>query len=216
MVREQIEARGIADPVVLSALRRVPREWFVPAAERALAYQDHPLAIGDGQTISQPYVVALCAALVRPAPGVRALDIGTGSGYQAAILAATGAAVIGVERLPQLAARARAALSRLTSPEFGISAVPVHVADGARGWDAAAPYDAIVVAAAAERIPSALVDQLATLGRLVLPIGTTAQELVLVERRADGTTRETAVGPVRFVPLIHAPPPDDPPIGPVG
>lgn len=197
MVAEQIEARGIAAPRVLAAMRSVPRHEFVPAAQRAHAYEDRPLPIGEGQTISQPYIVALMTELAVPGPGVEVLEVGTGSGYQAAVLAACGAEVWSIEIVDPLARRAERDLARL-----GIDRVHVRSGDGYRGWPEAAPFDAILVTAAAPRVPGALLAQLRIGGRLVIPVGETGelQSLEVHERGETGfTVRE--VTPVRFVPM---------------
>lgn len=204
MVRDQLEARGIHDRAVLTAMGDVPREVFVPAGREGDAYADGPLSIGHGQTISQPYMVARmteCLALPdigwpwagRPA---RILDVGTGSGYQAAVLAHCGAEVVSVERDPDLAERAREHLSRAGY------AVTVHVGDGSAGYPACAPYDGIVVAAGSPSVPPPLVAQLADGGRLVIPIGDSrSQRLTIVRRRGDDFETTTADACV-FVPLI--------------
>jgi protein-L-isoaspartate(D-aspartate) O-methyltransferase len=199
MVAEQIEARGVRDPAVLRAMRVVPREEFVPAEERAVAYEDQPLPIGDGQTISQPYVVAFMTEAAQVRAGTRVLEIGTGSGYQAAVLAEIGADVYTVEIVPPLADSARAALART-----GYGRVHAHTGDGHAGWPEAVPFDAIVVTAAAPEVPAALLAQLAPGGRLVMPVGDAWQEIEVHERTADGIT-VTRLLPVRFVPLVGAP-----------
>ena len=198
MVAEQIKARGLTDPHVLSAMLRVPRHLFVEPTLHARAYEDTPLPIGLHQTISQPYMVALMtAALELHSEEERVLEIGTGSGYQAAVLAAMGARVISLERIPELAERARAVLGAVGLGER----VTVEVADGTLGWPADAPYDAIVVTAAAPQIPRPLVEQLARDGRLVLPIGDEElQTLVRIRRTADGLAEEY-LGECRFVKL---------------
>ncbi|HLT43714.1 protein-L-isoaspartate(D-aspartate) O-methyltransferase [Luteimonas sp. J16] len=198
MVERQIASRGIDDARVLAAMRAVPRHRFVPEAVAASAYLDQPLPIGHDQTISQPYVVALMTSLARPAPGARVLEVGTGSGYQAAVLAEMGAEVYTIEIVEPLAARAAQVLEAL-----GYDRVHVRAGDGYAGWPEHAPYDAIVVTAAPERIPRPLLDQLAPGGRLVIPVGPVhaTQELRLVEKDAGGQLRERSVTPVRFVPL---------------
>jgi protein-L-isoaspartate(D-aspartate) O-methyltransferase len=190
------------DAGVLDVLRRVPRHEFVPPDLRDRAYEDEPLPIGYGQTISEPYIVALMTDLVRPAPGGRALEIGTGSGYQAAVLATLGMQVHTIEIVPALAQQAAARLSAL-----GYGAVQVRQADGYYGWPQAAPFDAILVTAAAPQIPSPLIEQLKPGGRMVVPVGAAflTQELVLIEKLADRSVRTTALLPVVFVPLTHAP-----------
>jgi protein-L-isoaspartate(D-aspartate) O-methyltransferase len=199
MVEEQIAARGIADPAVLRAMRTVPRHEFVPARARADAYADRPLPIGHGQTISQPYVVALMTELATVKPGDRVLEIGTGSGYQAAILCAIGAEVYTVEILEPLARAAEAVLRRL-----GYGRVHVRHGDGSRGWPEAAPFAAVVVTAAAPEVPAALVAQLAPGGRLVIPVGEGEQELRVLVRTPSGIETRASV-PVQFVPLVVGP-----------
>ena len=196
MVRDQIAARGVSDPRVLAALRRVPRHLFVPGDRRGAAYEDRPLPIADGQTISQPYVVALMSELA-VGPGTRrALDVGTGSGYQAAVLAELVPSVDSLEVSAGLAAEARARLDAL-----GYADVRVHRADGRLGWEAGAPYDAIVVACAAPRVPAALLEQLAPGGRLVAPVGAVEQRLCLFEKLPDGRLERSFEGWVAFVPM---------------
>ena len=197
MVEHQIEGRGVRDERVLDAMRTVPRERFVPASEAHEAYEDRPLSIGRGQTISQPYVVALMAEAAELQPGDRVLEIGTGSGYGAAVLAHVAAQVWTVERHAPLASAAREALQAV-----GCTNVHVLHADGTRGWPDAAPYDAIVVTAAGREVPQVLLDQLVDGGRLVMPVGDGfAQELVRVRRVGDRHERED-LGGVRFVPLL--------------
>ncbi len=195
MVASQIEARRIRDPLVLEAMRTVPRHLFVPPEYREQAYADHPLPLGQRQTISQPYIVALMTELVRPRPGSKVLEVGTGSGYQAAVLAACGAEVYTIEILPELARRAEAVLKKL-----GYQNLHTRIGDGYDGWPEAAPFDAVVVTAAPDAIPQPLLDQLAPGGRLVIPVGSHSQDLVLVTRTADGFERRS-VTPVRFVPM---------------
>jgi protein-L-isoaspartate(D-aspartate) O-methyltransferase len=195
MVAEQIEARGVRDPRVLAALRRVPRHRFVPEAERASAYADRPLPIAAGQTISQPLIVALMSELAGVSPGERVLEVGTGSGYQAAVLAELGAEVHSIEIVPELAASARATLAAC-----GYGRVNVIAGDGYRGLPERAPFDAIVVTAAPDHVPQPLIDQLAVGGRLVIPIGDDFQELRVLER-THTDIEERAVSDVRFVPM---------------
>jgi len=195
MVEEQIERRGVRDPRVLEAMRTVPRHLFVPAGLRDRAYDDAPLPIGDGQTISQPYIVAFMTEAARLKPGDRVLEVGTGSGYQAAVLAAVGAEVMSIEILPGLAERARQALAAA-----GFAKVKVRTGDGFRGWPEAAPFDAVVVTAAPDEVPPPLLGQLKVGGRLVIPVGTGTQELIRVTRTAKGYERESLL-PVRFVPM---------------
>jgi protein-L-isoaspartate(D-aspartate) O-methyltransferase len=196
MVQSQIRARGISDGRVLAAMQRVPRHRFVPNHLWASAHADHPLPIGNGQTISQPYIVALMSELVRPVPKAKALDVGTGSGYQAAVLAELCEQVYSIEIVKQLADDAR---RRLVS--LGYDNVTVRCGDGYRGWPQQAPFDVIVVAAAPAEIPQPLLDQLAPQGRLVIPVGRYAQELVLVEKQPDGQLRRRTVAAVAFVPM---------------
>ncbi|MGH6693264.1 MAG: protein-L-isoaspartate(D-aspartate) O-methyltransferase [Gammaproteobacteria bacterium] len=200
LVDEHIVAAGISDPATLAALRSVPRHEFVPAREQPYAYEDIPLPIGHGQTISQPAVVAMMTELVRPRPGMRVLEVGTGSGYQAAVLAATGARVWTIEIFEALAKEASARLARL-----GYTNVVVRHGDGYAGWPDEAPFDAIVVTAAADSIPPALLDQLAPGGRLVMPVGeqSRTQALVLVEKDRTGKLSSRELLPVRFVPLLR-------------
>ncbi|MBN1883986.1 MAG: protein-L-isoaspartate(D-aspartate) O-methyltransferase [Candidatus Krumholzibacteriota bacterium] len=195
MTREQIAARGVRDPRVLEAMRAVPRERFVPARNASLAFADGPLPIGCGQTISQPYIVAYMTEALALGPGDRVLEIGTGSGYQTAVLAEIAAEVYTVETVTELAARARRLLG-----DLGYGNVFYRVGDGSNGWPEHAPYDAIVVTAAPPELPPALAAQLADGGRLVAPVGAGLQELVLVRRRGDGTTRRKLID-VRFVPM---------------
>jgi len=194
---EYLRQCGVQDERVLAAIAAVPRETFVPPALRHQAYDDYPLEIGEGQTISQPSVVARVTELAQVGPRDRVLEIGAGSGYQAAVLAMLSRFVFAVERLPRLAEGARARLA-----ELGIRNVSVQVMDGTLGWRAQAPFDAIVVSAAAPAIPPALVEQLTEGGRLVIPIGDLRrQELVRVVRRG-GDREESQHGPATFVPLV--------------
>jgi protein-L-isoaspartate(D-aspartate) O-methyltransferase len=199
MVAEQLEARGITDRRVLDAMARVRRDAFVDERDRRRAYLDMPLRIGFGQTISQPYMVALICQTADVHEGDRVLDIGTGSGYQAAVLAELGAEVHTVERIPELAERA---LGNLEAA--GYDSVDVHVGDGSLGLPELAPFDAIVVAAAAPEMPSALYEQLVTGGRLVVPVGGPyGQRLEVIVRSPEGPAVTRSV-PCRFVPLVGA------------
>ena len=186
-------------PAVRAALGKVERHRFVPAAQQSLAYRNHPLPIGSGQTISQPYIVALSTDLVAPRAGQRVLEIGTGSGYQAAMLAEIVAQVYSIELVPSLGKEAATRLRAL-----GYANVEVRIGDGYAGWPEQVPFDAIVVTAAAPRVPQALVDQLKPGGRMVIPVGASheAQELLLLVKRADGSVEKRSVLPVRFVPLV--------------
>ena len=196
MVEQQIERRGISNPRVLGALRAVERHRFVPAAGHADAYEDYPITIGYGQTISQPYVVALMTESIDPQPGDRVLEIGTGSGYQAAVLSLLVKAVYSIEIVAPLG---KAAAERLAA--MGYENVHVRVGDGYRGWPEEAPFDAIVVTAAPPEIPQALVDQLAEGGRMVIPVGTSHQELLMVEKKKGEVTKRV-ITVVRFVPMV--------------
>ena len=196
----QLRRQGIRDEAVLRALIRVPRELFVGQELRHLAYADEALPLAEGQSISQPIVVATMTEALKVNPGQHLLEIGTGSGYQAAVLADMGAEVVTVERLPGLAEQARVLLRHL-----GYHNVAVHTADGTLGWPQAAPYDRIMVTAAAPAVPPALLDQLREGGRLVAPVGTRrGQRLLVVRKDAAGPVETAALGPVRFVPLIGA------------
>jgi protein-L-isoaspartate(D-aspartate) O-methyltransferase len=195
MVVTQLVPRGITDRRVLEAMRTVPRHLFVPEAQRAQAYEDRALPVGEDQTISQPYIVALMTQLARVEPSARVLEVGTGSGYQAAILAQIGARVHTVEIIPALAHRARQTLDAL-----GYRTIEYGVGDGYRGWPEAAPFSAVLVTAAPDHVPQPLVDQLAIGGRLVIPVGADAQKLMVITRTGEGTRREEII-PVRFVPM---------------
>jgi len=197
MVERQLARRGIADARVLDAFRRVPREAFVRSDLARFAYQDNPLPIGEGQTISQPYVVALMTEAARVQPDARVLDVGTGSGYAAAILAELAGEVVAIERYASLADRARETLTRL-----GYRNVDVITGDGTRGVTAREPYDAILVAAGAPVVPHSLKEQLAEGGRLVIPVRADGhQDLMVITRHGDSFSEEN-LGGVRFVPLV--------------
>ncbi|HKA90677.1 MAG TPA: protein-L-isoaspartate(D-aspartate) O-methyltransferase [Haliangiales bacterium] len=199
MVERQIAARGLSDPAVLAAMLAVPREAFVPSALAAEAYEDTALPTDEGQTISQPYIVALMTAALAIRPGDKVLEVGTGSGYGAAVLAHIAAEVDTIEIREPLA---RAAEARLR--ELGVTNVRVRVADGAAGWPEHAPYDAVSVTAGSANVPPALLEQLAVGGRLVMPVGAPPFDLELVRltRRPDGTFRRDLLGGVQFVPLV--------------
>jgi len=197
MVERQLRRRGISDERVLAAMGRVPRELFVPPEVRELAYEDGALPIGFGQTISQPYIVGMICSLLSLAGPEQVLDVGTGSGYQAAVLAELAADVTTIERVPELVGQARAALAAA-----GYERVDVRLGDGSLGVPEKAPFDGIAVAAAAPRIPDQLYDQLGTGGRLVLPKGSRwGQDLVLVVKTGEGPVERRSV-PCRFVPLL--------------
>jgi protein-L-isoaspartate(D-aspartate) O-methyltransferase len=200
MVREQIVERGIRDSATVAAMGQVPRHEFVLSQFRRLAYEDTPLPIGHDQTISQPYIVALMTELIRPGPGQRVLEVGTGSGYQAAVLAAAGCRVWTIEIFTALADEARARLKRL-----GYDGVVVRHGDGYAGWKEEAPFDAVVVTAGADAVPPALIEQLAPRGRLAMPVGDphTDQRLVLLEKDSLGRVSTRYLVPVRFVPLLR-------------
>jgi protein-L-isoaspartate(D-aspartate) O-methyltransferase len=202
MVREQMEERGIRDPRVLEAMRTTPRHRFTLESEAAHAYGDYPLPIGEGQTISQPYIVALMTELARPRPGDRALEVGTGSGYQAAVLAPLVQHVYTIELEPTLGQRAAKLLQELEYDN-----VTTRIGDGYAGWPDEAPFDIVLVTAAPEEIPKPLLEQLAPGGRLVVPVGPSyaTQELQLIEKDASGKLTKRTVSPVRFVPLRRKP-----------
>ena len=199
MVERQIEARDVTDAAVLAAVRQVPRHEFVPSGYLDQAYRDHPLPIGYGQTISQPYIVALMTELIDLQPGERVLEIGTGSGYQAAVLAEITDQVYTIEIIPELAERARQTFDRL-----GYDQIVAKQADGYWGWDEYAPFAAIIVTAAPDHVPQPLVNQLADGGKMVIPVGPPGgyQSLWLLERKGDQILR-TNWGGVRFVPFTR-------------
>jgi len=196
MVEEQLRRRGIEDPAVLRAMGTVPRHEFVPESQQPLAYTDQALPIRHGQTISQPYIVALMTQVLELEPGESVLEIGTGSGYQAAVLAEITDQVYTIEILEPLAENARETLQRL-----GYENVHCRIGDGYRGWPEHAPFDAIIVTAAPDHIPQPLVDQLKVDGRMVIPVGSYYQELILLRKGADGNLTRQGVIPVRFVPM---------------
>jgi protein-L-isoaspartate(D-aspartate) O-methyltransferase len=199
MVDEQILARGISDTSVIKAMGKVPRHKFVPAPIRHLAYADSPLPIGLEQTISQPAIVAYMTEAADISKKEKVLEIGTGSGYQAAILGEVAKEVYTIEIIPELAERARGVLD-----ELGYRNVFVRAGNGYLGWPEHAPFDAIVVTAAPDEIPRALVDQLALNGKMVIPVGTTNQEMVLIKKTRKGVTEKRTI-PVRFVPMTGKP-----------
>lgn len=197
MVRDQIEARGIRNPDVLRVMRMTPRHEFVPEEIRRSAYEDRPLPIGYGQTISQPYIVAYMTEALDVARTHKVLEIGTGSGYQAAVLAPLAAQVFTIEIVPELAASAAKKLARYTN-------VKVRQGDGYKGWPEEAPFDRIMLTAAPPEIPQALIDQLRPGGKLIAPVGRSpwSQELVLVEKNKEGKIRRRSLIPVMFVPMV--------------
>lgn len=197
MVAEQIAARGVRDPRVLAAMRRVPRHEFVSRRYRSQAYRDQPLPIGSGQTISQPYIVAVMSELARLQPGERVLEVGTGSGYQAAVLAEMGMEVFSIELVSALAESAAETLGRL-----GYAKLSLRQGDGHAGWPSAAPFAAILVTASPPTVPPRLVEQLAVGRRLVIPVGDDFQELQVHTRREHGVEVES-IFPVRFVPMLR-------------
>ena len=198
MVTDQLQGRDITDPLVLAAMGKVPRHLFVPDYLASRAYGDHPLPIGSGQTISQPYIVALMTQWGEVKPGDKVLEVGTGSGYQAAVLAEITTKVFTIELLPDLAQAARTRLNKL-----GYAGVQVRTGNGYLGWPEEAPFDAILVTAAAPKIPPALAEQLAEGGRLVIPLGPAYQPQELIRfRKVKGKLQEEARLPVMFVPLV--------------
>jgi protein-L-isoaspartate(D-aspartate) O-methyltransferase len=201
MVEAQIRSRDVHDAAVLEAMRRVPRHLFVPEHERPFAYDDRPLPIGRGQTISQPYIVAYMTEALLLEPSHRVLEIGTGSGYQAAVLAEIARQVYSIEIVPDLADGARLALERA-----GYRNVEVRTGNGYLGWPDRAPFDRIIVTAAPPEIPQTLVDQLADGGIMVVPVGTAFQEMVIITKTAEGVTQKRTID-VRFVPMVEPPSP---------
>jgi len=198
MVEEQIIGRGIRNQAVLHSMLSVPRHLFVPDSLWEKAYHDGPLPIGRGQTISQPYVVALMAEALEPSPLDRVLEIGTGSGYGAAVLSLIVAAVYTLERHEALARQAESVFQ-----DLNYNNIEVIIGDGTKGWPAEAPFDGIVVTAGAPDVPMSLLSQLVTGGRLIIPVGTQGQQdLLRLRKRADGKFVRESLGPVRFVPLI--------------
>jgi protein-L-isoaspartate(D-aspartate) O-methyltransferase len=195
MVQRQIAARGVRDERVLEAMRTVERHKFVPPSQVPYAYYDQPLPIGEGQTISQPYIVALMTELLEPKPTDKVLEIGTGSGYQAAVLAGLVKEVYTIEIVPLLAETADERLQNL-----GYKNITVKCGDGYQGWEEHAPFDGVIVTAAPDHIPQPLVDQLAEGGRLVIPVGDFFQELVVLTKTEKGIKKRSVI-PVRFVPM---------------
>ncbi len=199
MVERQIRARGIRDQAVLDALRKTPRHRFVPETYRHQSYEDHPLPIGQNQTISQPFIVAYMTEAAEISPEDKVLEIGTGSGYQAAILGEIAKEVYSIEIIPELAERAR-----LTLGELGHKNVQVRAGNGYLGWPEHAPFDAIIVTAAPDEIPKALVEQLAAPGKMVIPVGVGDQEMVIITKTKDRVVEKRTM-PVRFVPMTGKP-----------
>ena len=200
MVADQIASRGIRNPDVLRVMRATPRHLFVPPEVRSAAYEDHPLPIGYGATISQPYIVALMTELLAPDRKHRVLEIGTGSGYQAAILGQLAGEVYTMEIVPELAQSAARTLR-----ELGYTNITVRQGDGYKGWPEQAPFDGIMLTAAPPEIPAALIGQLARGGRMVAPVGSTwNQELIVIEKKPDGTIVRRSAGAVTFVPMRPA------------
>jgi protein-L-isoaspartate(D-aspartate) O-methyltransferase len=199
MVEDQIKSRGIRDKAVVAAMKKVPRHRFVPESELKWAYGDHPLPIGLNQTISQPYIVAYMTEAAQIAPGEKVLEIGTGSGYQAAILGEIAKEVYTIEILPELAERARRTLE-----ELGYKNVHVMAGNGYLGWPEHAPFDAIVVTAAPDEVPKALVEQLAVNGKMVIPVGARDQDMMIITKTPEGVIEKKTI-PVRFVPMTGKP-----------
>ncbi len=199
MVKTQIEARGIRDPLVLDAMRAVPRHQFMPPMQQGRAYDDGAAAIGHGQTISQPYIVALMTELAAVGPEDIVFEVGTGSGYQAAVLGEIVKAVYTVEYVEALGLEAKARLAAL-----GYDNIHVRIGDGYQGWPEHAPFDAILVTAGIDHVPQPLIDQLKPGGRIVIPVGPEGrtQELLVIEKNADGSVQETKTIPVKFVPFL--------------
>ena len=197
MVSSQIEARGVRSPRVLEAMRKVERHRFIPPDGQAFAYRDSPVPIGQGQTISQPYIVACMTEMLEPQPSDRVLEIGTGSGYQTAVLAEMVAEVRTVENVERLAKRAETILNQMDYKNIRLS-----LGDGHRGWPEAAPFDKVIVTAAPAKLPKALLDQLKPGGRMIVPVGRWRQELMLIHHTPDGCRQERLM-PVRFVPMVR-------------
>jgi|TARA_B100000809_G_scaffold95675_1_gene94318 protein-L-isoaspartate(D-aspartate) O-methyltransferase len=198
MVEKQIEKRGVKDPRVLKVMRDIPRHLFIPPHLEKIAYNDGPLPIGEGQTISQPYIVALMTELLELKGDEKILEIGTGSGYQAAVLSALASEVFSIEIVKNLVDSAAVRLDKL-----GYKNVTTRWGDGYKGWSDQAPFDGIIVTAAPDKIPQPLIDQLKTGGRLVVPVGTRHQELKVITKNEDGSIQSKNIIPVRFVPMVH-------------
>jgi len=198
MVEKQIEGRGVKDPQVLKVMRETPRHRFIPPHLEKMAYNDSPLPIGEGQTISQPYIVALMTELLELKGNEKILEIGTGSGYQAGVLSALVSEVFSIEIVKNLVDSADVRLKIM-----GYKNVTTQWGDGYKGWPDQAPFDGIIVTAAPDEIPQPLIDQLKTGGRLVVPVGTRHQELRVITKNEDGTIQSKNIIPVRFVPMVH-------------
>jgi protein-L-isoaspartate(D-aspartate) O-methyltransferase len=198
MVEKQIERRGVKDPQVLKVMRETPRHRFIPPHLEKMAYNDSPLPIGEGQTISQPYIVALMTELLELKGNEKILEIGTGSGYQAGVLSALVSEVFSIEIVKNLVDSADVRLKIM-----GYKNVTTQWGDGYKGWPDQAPFDGIIVTAAPDEIPQPLIDQLKTGGRLVVPVGTRHQELRVITKNEDGTIQSKNIIPVRFVPMVH-------------
>jgi len=196
MVSSQIQARGVRNPRVLEAMRKVERHRFIPTDGQALAYRDGPVPIGQGQTISQPYIVACMTEVLEPQPSDRVLEIGTGSGYQTAVLAELVAAVYTIENVERLAKQVEMILNQMDYEN-----IRLRLGDGHQGWPEAAPFDKVIVTAAPAKLPKVLLDQLKLGGRMIVPVGRWRQELVLIRHTPDGCRRERLM-PVRFVPMV--------------
>jgi protein-L-isoaspartate(D-aspartate) O-methyltransferase len=196
---DELRSQGVNSSTVLDAMLKVPRHKFVPSSQRHLAYQNRPLSIGHEQTISQPFIVGYMTEAASIAPGEKVLEIGTGSGYQAAVLAELAKEVYSIEIIPELAEGARTVLR-----ELGYKNVQVKTGNGYEGWTEHAPFDAIVVTAAPDEVPQALVDQLALKGKMVIPVGTTFQEMVIITKNDTGVVERRTI-PVRFVPMVGKP-----------
>ena len=196
MVSSQIEARGVRSPRVLEAMRKVERHRFIPPDDQAFAYRDGPVPIGQGQTISQPYIVACMTEMLEPQPSDRVLEIGTGSGYQTAVLAELVAEVRTVENVARLAKRAETILNQMDYEN-----IRLRLGDGHRGWPEAAPFDKVIITAAPAKLPKVLLDQLKPGGRMIVPVGRWRQELVLIHHTPDGCRRDRLM-PVHFAPMV--------------
>lgn len=199
MVRDQIEARGIREQRVLIAMRRIERHRFIPVSGHTTAYEDGPQPIGFNQTISQPYIVALMTELLNLNGTEKILEIGTGSGYQTAVLAETGSRILTIEIIPELSANASAILSRMDYQN-----ITLKTGDGYQGWPDQAPFDRIIITAAPPEFPDPLLDQLAPGGIMVVPVGVSVQDLMQIKKNQDGTVIRKSIIPVRFVPMIKS------------